>query len=176
MGWKMTGFAAWWLWRTFYLFRLPGASRKVRVALDWTLDLLFGRDICELQIARSERVARAHYEQGETIVRQGDPGDAFYIVEQGEVEVVRRRDDGDDVVLAVLGSGEFSGEQARMSQRRRNATVRARTAVDVIALGRDDFRALTGHWQMLRETLGQIAEDRAGTPDGPVPAEAKGAP
>jgi NADH:ubiquinone reductase (H+-translocating) len=46
----LTGFPAWFLWRTYYLLRLPGWDRKLRVAFDWTLDLLFPRDIAELRV------------------------------------------------------------------------------------------------------------------------------
>ncbi len=46
----LTGFPAWFLWRSYYLSRLPGNDRKVRVAIDWTLDMLFPRDIAELRI------------------------------------------------------------------------------------------------------------------------------
>lgn len=47
-GLKISGFPAWWLWRTYYLFRIPTLERKVRVAIDWTLDLLFSRDTVQL--------------------------------------------------------------------------------------------------------------------------------
>jgi NADH:ubiquinone reductase (H+-translocating) len=46
----LTGFFAWFLWRSYYLLRLPGLDRKLRVAFDWTLDLLFPRDIAELRV------------------------------------------------------------------------------------------------------------------------------
>ncbi len=49
-GLRFSGFFAWWLWRTIYLFKLPGLERKVRVAMDWTLDLFFHRDIVLLKI------------------------------------------------------------------------------------------------------------------------------
>jgi NADH dehydrogenase len=49
---RLTGFLAWFLWRTVYLTEMPGLSRKVRVALDWTLDLVFGRDYVELGVHR----------------------------------------------------------------------------------------------------------------------------
>ncbi|MGH9711836.1 MAG: hypothetical protein ACRD5M_00850 [Candidatus Acidiferrales bacterium] len=47
---RFSGFFAWWLWRTIYLFKLPGMERKVRVAMDWTLDLFFRRDIVLLKV------------------------------------------------------------------------------------------------------------------------------
>ena len=46
-GITFSGFAAWWLWRTVYLVKLPRFDRKVRVALDWTLDLFFRKDIVQ---------------------------------------------------------------------------------------------------------------------------------
>jgi NADH dehydrogenase len=49
LGFKFSGFVAWWLWRTIYLMKLPGFERKLRVAIDWTLDLVFPRDIVYLR-------------------------------------------------------------------------------------------------------------------------------
>jgi NADH:ubiquinone reductase (H+-translocating) len=43
-GLNFSGFFAWWLWRTIYLFKLPRLEKKMRVALDWTLDLCFAKD------------------------------------------------------------------------------------------------------------------------------------
>jgi NADH dehydrogenase len=51
----ITGFIAWFLWRTYYLLRLPGLDRKLRVAFDWTLELLFPRDTAELRFGERER-------------------------------------------------------------------------------------------------------------------------
>lgn len=51
-GVKLSGFAAWWVWRTVYLMKTPGLARRVRVAIDWTLDLLFRRDYVQLGVHR----------------------------------------------------------------------------------------------------------------------------
>jgi len=55
-GFNFSGFFAWWLWRTIYLSKLPGLDKKVRVAFDWTLDLLFRKDVCAVH----DLPARAH--------------------------------------------------------------------------------------------------------------------
>ncbi len=47
-GFNFSGFFAWWMWRTIYLSKLPGLDKKVRVAFDWTLDLLFPKDVCAI--------------------------------------------------------------------------------------------------------------------------------
>jgi NADH dehydrogenase len=52
-GIKFSGFVAWWLWRTIYLAKLPRFEKKLRVALDWTLDLAFSKDLTQLKQARS---------------------------------------------------------------------------------------------------------------------------
>jgi NADH dehydrogenase len=44
LGVNFSGFIAWWLWRTVYLSKLPRLEKKIRVALDWTLDLCFAKD------------------------------------------------------------------------------------------------------------------------------------
>jgi len=49
---RVTGFLAWFLWRTVYLMKMPGLARKARVAIDWTLDMMFGRDYVELGVHR----------------------------------------------------------------------------------------------------------------------------
>jgi NADH:ubiquinone reductase (H+-translocating) len=52
-GLKFSGLLAWWLWRGIYLSKLPGFQKKVRVMLDWTLDLLFSKAIVQLPTLRS---------------------------------------------------------------------------------------------------------------------------
>lgn len=46
----ITGFPAWFLWRTYYLARLPGVDRRLRVSFEWALNLIFARDIAELRV------------------------------------------------------------------------------------------------------------------------------
>jgi NADH:quinone reductase (non-electrogenic) len=60
----LTGFIAWFLWRTYYLLRLPGLDRKLRVAFDWTLELLFPRDISELRVYSSRAQSSAAADAG----------------------------------------------------------------------------------------------------------------
>ncbi len=60
-GLVITGFIAWFIWRTYYLLRLPGLDRKLRVAFDWTLELLFPRDTAELRLG--ERVGDARNDE-----------------------------------------------------------------------------------------------------------------
>jgi NADH dehydrogenase len=54
---NFSGFVAWWLWRTIYLLKLPRAEKKLRVALDWTLDVFFSKDFVQYLHQRSPVVA-----------------------------------------------------------------------------------------------------------------------
>jgi NADH dehydrogenase len=51
LGIKIAGFPAWFLFRTVYLLKMPGWARRIRVALDWTIDLIFPKDIVQLGLA-----------------------------------------------------------------------------------------------------------------------------
>jgi NADH dehydrogenase len=55
LGFQFSGFFAWWLFRTIYLMKLPGFERKLRVAIDWTLDLFFHRDTVYLRPLHTAR-------------------------------------------------------------------------------------------------------------------------
>jgi NADH:ubiquinone reductase (H+-translocating) len=63
-GFNFSGFIAWWLWRTIYLSKLPRFEKKVRVALDWTLDLLFAKDLVQFTTERARAVSHQEEEGG----------------------------------------------------------------------------------------------------------------
>jgi NADH dehydrogenase len=49
---RLKGFAAWWVWRSYYLFQMPRWSRRLRIMVDWTVALLFKNDVVELEMNR----------------------------------------------------------------------------------------------------------------------------
>ncbi len=56
-GFPFRGFLGWWITRTYHLYQLPTVTRKLRVVVDWTVGLFFGRDIAELgQLGHPERL------------------------------------------------------------------------------------------------------------------------
>jgi NADH dehydrogenase len=57
LGVNFSGFVAWWLWRTIYLAKLPRLEKKIRVALDWTLDVLFSKDLVQFGTRRAPTIS-----------------------------------------------------------------------------------------------------------------------
>jgi NADH dehydrogenase len=58
LGINFSGFIAWWLWRTIYLSKLPRFEKKLRVAFDWTLDLIFSKDLVQFLDVRAPMISR----------------------------------------------------------------------------------------------------------------------
>jgi NADH dehydrogenase len=69
LGINFSGFIAWWMWRTIYLSKLPRFEKKLRVALDWTLDLLFTKDLVQFQTVRAPTISHMDEADGTPVLR-----------------------------------------------------------------------------------------------------------
>jgi NADH dehydrogenase len=160
MGVNISGFLAWWIWRTIYLMKLPGWGRRLKVASSWTLDLLLPAELVELKLTGSMGITQEHFEPGEEVFHQGDVGDRIYIIVNGQAEVVR--EDGDmEVMLARIGAGEYFGEMALLKQSSRSATVRCTSPMDTLSLPKREFSMLAAYLPRMRETLEGVMEQRS---------------
>ncbi len=100
---------------------------------------------------------------GETIVRQGAPADKFFIVVDGEAEIVRD-EAGQQKLVASLSAGQLFGEVAIMRDQPRTATVRAKGDVRLLALERDTFRDLMAQSMQLVPDFDRIIRARLDAP------------
>ncbi len=73
LGVQFSGFVAWWLWRTIYLSKLPRTEKKLRVALDWSLDLLFSKDIVQFLMESAPAVMESSDELPNTLTKPHEP-------------------------------------------------------------------------------------------------------
>lgn len=106
----------------------------------------------------ASRLVPIHLEPGTVIVRQGDAGDRFYMVVEGEIEV-----SVDGATASELGPGDYFGEIALIRDMPRTATATARTPVVLYALEREDFlAAVTGHAPSA-QAAEQVASSRLGS-------------
>lgn len=78
------------------------------------------------------------YQDGEVVVRQGEEGDCLFVVQEGQLEVVRE-EGGREVHIRLVGKDELFGEMAVFERQRRSATVRARGPARVLTLDKKNF-------------------------------------
>jgi CRP-like cAMP-binding protein len=103
----------------------------------------------------SAALRRERFARNEVILRQGDPGDEFYIIEHGRVTVWQTDDEGIERKVDELGAGQYFGEVALVSQAPRNATVRAETPLVLFSLGQEDFDRLVRQYVDLAQNVNQ---------------------
>ena len=99
----------------------------------------------------AEKMTKRQFITGDTIIRQGEPGEEFFLISDGTVEVMR---EGHDV--ANLGAGDFFGEASLITGEPRNATVVATENLDTYVLGKTDFRAAIEASRSFRDQLYRV--------------------
>jgi CRP-like cAMP-binding protein/rhodanese-related sulfurtransferase len=114
---------------------------------DWMTMLLQSRAFHRIPPANLQavfmRMQRMTYTAGETVIRQGEEGDYFYVIVEGRCAVSRETPlNKEGIRLAELGKGETFGEEALISGARRNATITMLTDGALMRLGKDDFNTL----------------------------------
>lgn len=93
----------------------------------------------EDRVALAKAAAIRTFRRGETIVEQGQPGDAFYVIARGRVAVAIVAPDGREVVLTSLGEGDHFGEMALLDDAPRSASVIAQEKSELAILSRAVF-------------------------------------
>lgn len=99
----------------------------------------------------AERMTRKQFMPGEMIIHEGDVGEEFFLISDGEVQIEREGHE-----IARLGSGEFFGELALLTGDPRNANVIAAKPVDAYILAKPDFDAAIAASQSFREQLRRV--------------------
>jgi NADH dehydrogenase len=160
MGVRVSGFLAWFLWRGIYLMKLPSLPQKLKVGLEWGCDLLFPRTLAHLRADRTKRVGRAYYASGDFVFKRGDTATEFYVIEKGEVEVLRHKDETCTDCIAVIGSGDFFGESSLLDSTNRNHSVRARTELICTVLGRNVFTQISSALKPVKDAVASAARRR----------------
>jgi Cyclic nucleotide-binding domain len=124
--------------------------------------------LAEPALSETQRHIRTlRFPAGETVVREGDSADRFYIIKEGEVAVTRRDRAGREAALATLGPGQFFGEMGLLEDAPRTASVHAKTDLEVLALDREAFRRVVEQGGGEAAGVGPLAEpgreDRPGS-------------
>lgn len=98
--------------------------------------------------------------KGQTVVREGDPGDALYVIVSGSLRVVTRAG-GKELELAVLGEGEFFGEGALITGKARTATIIANEDSELLSLSRSALDEIVRTHPRVKDVMLQFYQRRA---------------
>ncbi len=96
----------------------------------------------------------------ERLIVQGQEGGSLFVVAEGEVEVVLRREDGEDLVVDIMGKGAVVGEMSLLTGARRSATVRALDGAVVYEIGRQQYAPLLRAHPELLDVLAELMLER----------------
>ena len=107
----------------------------------------------------ADKMSLERHPAGATIIRQGDPGDKFYLIREGKAEVIVADAKGQRQV-ATLGVGDFFGEAALLTGEPRNATVRAVEDLELYVLGKHEFDAVIEASATFKEELRKVLFER----------------
>jgi len=113
---------------------------------DWMTRILQSKAFMRLPPANIQqmfmRLQEVPHKKGDVVVRQGDEGDYYYIINRGRCKVMRTSPAGQEVTLAELGDGDAFGEEALLSNGKRNATIVMETDGVLMRLSKADFEEL----------------------------------
>ena len=114
---------------------------------DWMTTLLQTKAFHKIPPANIQaifmRLQQVNYKAGDVVIKQGDEGDYFYVITRGKCVVTRETPlNKEGIRLAELQVGDTFGEEALISEAKRNATVAMETDGSLMRLGKDDFRKL----------------------------------
>ncbi|HLS79952.1 MAG TPA: cyclic nucleotide-binding domain-containing protein [Steroidobacter sp.] len=137
--WDQTG--------SYEVSELKGVADEGASSDDWMTTLLQTKAFHRIPPANIQaifmRMQRVDYQAGETVIKQGDEGDYFYVIVKGKCLVMRETPlNKQGIRLAELGMGDTFGEEALISDARRNATVTMLTPGALMRLAKEDFRTL----------------------------------
>ncbi len=113
---------------------------------DWMTRILQSKAFLQIPPANIQalfmRVQEVPVKAGDTIIKQGEEGDYYYIVKHGKCKVTRSSKTGSELTLATLGDGDAFGEEALLSEAKRNANIIMTTDGSLMRLSKEDFNEL----------------------------------
>jgi small-conductance mechanosensitive channel/CRP-like cAMP-binding protein len=107
-----------------------------------------------------EHLSVKSYAAGEVPVRQGQPGDSFYIIKSGRVDVVVEKSPDETAVVATLGPGNFFGEMSLLTGAARTASIHVKDDAELIVIDKESFGITLVNNPSIAESLSHILSER----------------
>jgi len=116
-------------------------------------------DLDDRELASVAAVAKTRrYAKDDVIFHADESGDVFCLIREGQVKVTMISPEGKEIILAILGPGEFFGEMALLDDEPRSATVVATEPLDLVTIWRSDFlQILQENFSITRKVLAEIS-------------------
>jgi len=141
-GIKLTGRAAWLLWRVYYISFLPGMQTRISVLWNWLMDWFSSRSVVQINSEDEQSARYVLYRAGDRIYETGARADGFYTVISGSVQITGVDKNTGKETSRVIEAGEHFGERLLLGATRRIATAVAMDDTKVLSLTRDEFLKL----------------------------------
>ncbi|MEM7540295.1 MAG: cyclic nucleotide-binding domain-containing protein [Pseudomonadota bacterium] len=113
---------------------------------DWMTRILQSQAFLQVPPANIQamfmRMQEVPMKAGESVIKQGDDGDCYYIIKHGTAKVTRTGKTGSEVTLATLKDGDAFGEEALLAEAKRNASITMASDGMLMRLSKDDFNEL----------------------------------
>ncbi len=131
---------------------------------DWMTRILQSQAFLQVPPANIQamfmRMQEVPKSAGEAVIKQGEDGDYYYIIKHGKAKVTRASKTGAELTLATLKDGDAFGEEALLSEAKRNATITMETEGMLMRLSKEDFNALLKEpmlsWLTLTEAMERV--------------------
>jgi thioredoxin reductase (NADPH) len=120
----------------------------------------------EVVAKTASRMRILTFPPGAVVIREGERSDRFFVIAKGEALVVQRDPSGAERTLGTLRAGDYFGEVGILSGQTRNATVKAKTSLEVLALDQEAFRGLVASSQATGDEIARVAKSRERVEDG----------
>jgi len=151
------------------ILKLMASVTSVRRALDEVFILRALQSSIFPEVERGfletlvKRAKMKVFKKGEVLFREGDIGDALYVIRKGSVKISRRNRAGIDVAQTYIAAGHYVGEMSILSEREmpRSATVTAAVACEAIVIEKADFLDLLRNFPAAQARINRIAQERS---------------
>ena len=163
-GVKLSGTLAWLLWRGFYLSFLPGFATKLRVLVNWVLNLFVPPNIVLIESTQSGS-RYMHYRKGDKVLEPGMLIDGFYAVVKGALKLTIDNAETGEHFEKVFGPGEHFGERVLLKSALRTGLVVALEDSVVLWISQKDFTRLAGAFPFLDSYFMDYIDKTFGGPD-----------
>lgn len=150
------------------ILKLMASVKSVRRALDEVFMLRALQTSIFPEVERSflealvKKAKMKNFKKGDVLFKEGDIGDALYVIRKGSVKISRRNRAGVDVAQTYIPAGNFVGEMSILAEREmpRSATVSAAVGCETIVIEKPDFLELIRNYPAAQQRIYRLAQDR----------------